>query len=206
MFCSKACHLLNQKENAASYDFKCKKCGKSFTSRDPRYKFCSPACYHNWRRGRVDVPFEERFWKYVYKTDGCWFWIGSNDGDSGYGRIKGTERKNIGSHIASWQLHFGTIPKGHEVCHRCDNPQCVRPDHLFLGTHLENMRDSKLKGVIRHIDNRGERHGMSKLTADQVLAMRSEYRPGNGASVAIKYGVSRSALSGIIHRRLWRHV
>src|ERR1700736_2929166 len=88
---------------------------------------------------------EERFWNRVYKTPNCWFWIGVLRG--GYGVFALRHGKAIGTHKFSWQLHFGEVPKGKCVCHTCDIRQCVRPDHLYLGTVRENTLDSVSKGT-----------------------------------------------------------
>jgi hypothetical protein len=92
------------------------------------------------------APLAERFWRYVERSTGCWLWIGCRQ-RPGYGRIgreggKGTRY----AHHVSWELHYGPIPEGQQVLHRCDNPPCVRPDHLFLGSQLENVRDMWDKG------------------------------------------------------------
>ena len=87
----------------------------------------------------------ERFWPRVRKGDGCWEWQGHRS-SHGYGKI-GCGGKDIGTHRVAWELAHGPIPAGMHVCHRCDNPPCVRPDHLFLGTHSDNMRDLAEKGL-----------------------------------------------------------
>jgi len=85
------------------------------------------------------VTREERFWDKVQKTDTCWLWIGSTNQD-GYGRFN-IGGKLGGAHRYSFELHTGEIPEGMHVLHTCDTPACVRPDHLFLGTHSDNMQD-----------------------------------------------------------------
>lgn len=95
----------------------------------------------------------DRFWMKVIKTDGCWKWTGAKH-PFGYGMIRagGTQEK-ITSSRASWLVHFGDIPPGMMVCHKCDNPECTNPEHLFLGTGTDNMedREDKSRG-IRHFD------------------------------------------------------
>lgn len=94
------------------------------------------------------MPLTQRFWRKVERSDGCWLWTGVRTG-RGYGRIQqgGLEkRKALLVHRLSWELHFGAIPAGLVVCHKCDVPLCVRPDHLFLGTQRDNIADCIAKG------------------------------------------------------------
>lgn len=92
--------------------------------------------------------FEVRFWTSVKSSAGCWEWMKGRSDERGYGVTADVGRK-LQAHRASWELHYGPIPEGLFVCHKCDNPPCVRPDHLFLGTHLDNMRDMIAKGRDR---------------------------------------------------------
>lgn len=86
----------------------------------------------------------ERFWAKVRKTDDCWLWTASADG-KGYGKML-VDGKLQQAHRLSWLIHTGESPGDWHVCHKCDNPPCVRPDHLFLGTAVDNMRDMHAKG------------------------------------------------------------
>jgi hypothetical protein len=91
--------------------------------------------------------FEERFWSGVEKSESCWEWQRYCCTSTGYGRMSGMDGyTKIGTHRASWMIHNGSIPDGMHVLHACDNRKCVRPDHLFLGTHQDNMRDMWEKG------------------------------------------------------------
>lgn len=138
------------------------------------------------------------FWKKVTVTDGCWLWTGSTNG-SGYGEIRS---KEIGgkryAHRFSWELEFGPIPKGGEVCHSCDQPSCVNPEHLFLGSHHDNMLDAKAKNRMPA----GERNGQAKLTIDQVREIRSTTGL-TAESIARKFNVSRSLISLILRGDRW---
>jgi hypothetical protein len=90
----------------------------------------------------------ERFWRYVFKTDNCWFWIGCCDA-YGYGAIR-INRNTEKAHVVSFQLNGGVAPNGAHVLHRCDTPQCVRPDHLYLGGYSENAHDRGSTGKSGH--------------------------------------------------------
>lgn len=97
-------------------------------------------------RGPKTKSLAERFWSKVIKHEkGCWEWKGARH-LGGYGKVG----QRLASHV-SWIVHFGSVPEGLEVCHSCDNPECTRPDHLWLGTHGDNMRDAFAKGRIVHI-------------------------------------------------------
>lgn len=99
---------------------------------------------HN-RAAHAQPSISKRFWSHVDKTDGCWLWTGADKGALGHGRfyVKGKRTK---VHRFSWELANGPIPPGLFVLHRCDNGACVRPDHLFLGTQADNIRDMDSKG------------------------------------------------------------
>ena len=138
----------------------------------------------------------------------CWEWTAAKF-KRGYGQF-GLFRKTLQAHRVSWIIANGAIPKaaGHHgicVCHRCDNPSCVNPGHLFLGTHTDNMRDMEAKD--RRVYFCGESHGSSKLTDSQVLDIRSRYKSGELAKkLAQEYGVWPSAVSKIITRENWKHI
>jgi hypothetical protein len=115
-----------------------------------------------------------------------------------------------------WELDNGPIPPGMEICHACDVPGCVKPDHLFLGTHADNMADMASKGkgfyghpnvMITHPEKRhwGERNSQAKLTSEQVKMIRQEYKPGNVTMQALakRYGVCRQLIGKIIRGKLW---
>lgn len=102
---------------------------------------------------QITEKVKERFWKRVEKTGGCWLWTGSCF-PNGYGQFS-LSKTSVGAHRISWLIHNGDIPTGIFVCHHCDNPICIRPDHLFLGTAQDNTRDAATKGRMA----KGDRHG-----------------------------------------------
>jgi HNH endonuclease len=114
---------------------------------------CGTHYARQWRRGgdpRINLnrrrSLADRFWEKVKKTDGCWEWTARRL-PKGYGTISCVDhRTSLCAHRVSWELHNGPIPDGMWVLHHCDNPQCANPDHLFLGTHTQNMRDMLAKG------------------------------------------------------------
>ena len=124
------------------------------------------------KRGRKSKALVERFWTKVDKRgpDECWSWL-AYVGEKGYGQIKADgNRKMLRAHRVSWELNIGPIPDGLCVCHHCDNPPCVNPAHLFVGTYGDNNRDAYRKGrkVPPTPDNRGELNGQAKLTEAHV--------------------------------------
>jgi hypothetical protein len=119
----------------------------------------------------VRRPAEDRFWAKVEKTEGCWLWTGSRRPPGGYGQFRSANQQMVSTHRFSWELHNGLIPPGLCVCHRCDNPACVRPDHLFLGTMLDNNRDMMAKGRDRYAGRTHCDRG-HELTAENVCQHR----------------------------------
>jgi len=155
---------------------------------------------------------EERFWEKVDKTADCWVWTASCA--SGYGRIcrGGHSGPQVQSHRLSWEIHNGPIPEGLQVLHHCDNKKCVRPDHLFLGSQLDNMRDMIFKGRHCHGEARsklvrGEQSGNAKLTERQVQDMKSYLSQGVLPYILAKYfQVNWRTISAIKCDKSWRHV
>ena len=148
----------------------------------------------------------ERFWAQVARGEGeaCWLWAGGT-GNSGYGLFRLGPRK-VGAHRVAWMLtHGGLPPSGQHVCHTCDTPLCVRPEHLFLGSHTDNMRDASRKGRKRGRGGRtGEGNGRARLPATTVLRLRAlPYRHGMDTELARALGVSVSAVHLARTGRTW---
>lgn len=134
----------------------------------------------------------------------CYLWLGSKK-KTGYGSI-GFRRKIWRVSRVTWTLRFGEIPERTEVCHRCDNPACFNPEHLFLGSHGDNMRDAEKKKRVAHL--KGEDHSMAKLTAADVIQIRAEYDPKliSRRKLAVKFNVSYSLVCMITRRQIWKHI
>lgn len=175
-------------------------------------KYCSRAC-----RFASYGTLEERFWSKVDTSGECWTWLGSrNAGD--YGWFEYQNRMHLAHRIA-WMLTHGELP-GLFVCHTCDNPPCVRPDHLFLGDASANMSDMTRKG--RHpyrtgdehytrqrpeVLRRGEAHQNAIITDEIVRAIRLGHERGiSQQSLADHFGIHQTTVSRIIRRTAWRHV
>lgn len=143
-----------------------------------------------------------RFQKYVKVSEsGCHEWIGSLDA-YGYGQLN-INRRPAKAHRIAWELANGPVPEGMSILHRCDNPQCVNPEHLFPGTQSDNMKDAARKGRMHP----GEKHGMSKLTESDVLAMRMAHSSGEGRrDIASRFNVPYSTVNEIIRRDAWKHI
>ncbi len=164
--------------------------------------------------------FVERFWakvdkngpvpEHVPELGQCWRWTASCH-PWGYGQISKGGKHNSGhllAHVASWILHFGPVPQGLEVTHRCDCPQCSRPDHLRLGTHADNMRDC----IQKKRNARGEKCGSSKLTQAQADEIRRRFvkgkrgpKPsGNYKELMREFGIGMWSIHAIAFGRAWK--
>ncbi|MGQ0721043.1 MAG: HNH endonuclease [Candidatus Eiseniibacteriota bacterium] len=164
-----------------------------------------------------------RFWSKVDKSGDCWIWTAGSS-RNGYGQFHMNGRPHRAPRVA-WEWAHGVIPDGLFVCHRCDNPACVNPEHLFLGTPSDNMKDASRKGRVSwqrrpwtlprgndHWANKtperrttGERHGMAKLTSTDVVEMRRMSASGVPNKVlAERFGVHRNTALKIVTHKQWR--
>lgn len=155
-----------------------------------------------------------RFWSKVDRSAGdaaCWEWQGYRM-PLGYGQMNVGGRKG-GAHLAhrlAWEITHGAIPPGLEVCHNCpggDNPSCVNPAHLFLGTHADNMSDMGRKGRAGGPGMPGGLHPSARLTEHDVRVIRARAQSGEvHRLIAADFGLCRSTVSYIVNRRLWSHI
>lgn len=144
------------------------------------------------------------FNQYEVAESGCWEWNGPGGRDVyGYGRFRIGGGKRKKAHRAFYERFVGVIPDGMIVRHLCDNPPCVNPAHLAVGTHHDNAQDR-----VRHGRTlKGERNPRALLAPDDVLDILARRRGGEtGRSLAAAYGVTPSTVSGIVHGRIWSHV
>lgn len=174
----------------------------------------------------MPIPLQdpiERFWRYVdKKPSGCWIWTGARCGGQevgGYGRFRVRQINEHYAHRFAFRHFNGPVASDKYVCHRCDNPICVNPAHLFLATATENIADARRKNRLAT----GNRHGLAKnpfaaargnrcphakLTGTAVAEIRRRYRPRmvSQQDLANEFGVSREAIREVLKGRSWRHL
>lgn len=152
------------------------------------------------RKQRLECFFMEKV--HPEPNTGCWLWTGTDKGN-GYGMITVGGRREL-AHRVSYRLYKSEIPSGMYVCHQCDTPSCVNPDHLWLGTQRENIRDCVAKGRANRRAPKGENHHAAKLTAIDVEAIRAApFFYGAVKQLAEKYGVRPEAITAIRNGRAW---
>lgn len=150
----------------------------------------------------------DRFFSKVDTSGDCWNWIG-NRNPQGYGRIN-ISKKLLLAHRVSYEYAFGAIAEGLMICHHCDNPSCVRPEHLFAGTLADNMRDMVEKGRSHGALPllQGEGHSQAKLTAEQVRIIRTRHAEDLVPLVTLssEFKVSVEQISRIVRGQVWKHL
>lgn len=208
-------------------DLVCETCGLNFPFYQmkgrPIPRFCSHKCrgHTGFRPGAPllisemtkEQKFErliKSFEKHVIRQDGCWGWKGST-AKGGYGVM--SCRKGIGpdrAHRASWIIHRGNIPEGMHVCHRCDNPTCTNPDHLWIGTHKQNNNDKIAKGRANYKNppvKKGSDNSSAKLNENQVKSIKLLIKEGKSCySLGKEFNVAKITILRIKNGLNWSHI
>lgn len=177
----------------------CSHCGNPFSAwpanvKRGRAKFCSVAC----RQAAQTLHPEDLWSRLAHLENGCWVWTGHTV-PFGYGTLR-AEGKLHPTHRLAWELTHGPIPDGLCVLHRCDNPPCCNPSHLFLGTHSDNMKDCVSKNRIA----KGESVGRHKLTHEQVVTILTSHK--STKELASYFHVHPNHILRLRARKQWRHV
>lgn len=186
------CDIVSARANRSTGSVRCPACGAGLASLLALY---------GHSKAHMKPSRAERFWRLVDRSGECWTWQGSHDA-KGYG-LTGLGLISR-AHRMSWALAFGVLPNEAHVLHKCDNPPCVRPDHLFLGNNSVNQLDAFAKGRQTNV---GTSNPRARLTEDDVRAIRSRRAAGE-TTIALgrEFGVTTTAISAITLRQLWRHV
>lgn len=190
--------------NMKPVDYFCERCTAKIIPSRKRSRFCGRVCSSKFR---VEKYSKDGVWKHIDASGGdraCWPWTGYKN-ESGYGIIQSKAFKESGSRLAHRTVFFVVYNQRPEaVCHRCDNPLCCNPKHLFAGTRAENNRDRARKR--RSAYTRGSKNPYSRLTESQVIELRQLYKKGRSAELARKYGISKLYVQQIANRAVWNHI
>ena len=206
-FCSRACVMRYVKTVNTKYpqtiEQTCEHCGKVFQAshkkvRQGKGRFCSVHCRAKMAARK---PVDERFWANVQQSksvNDCWLWTG-NITVHGYGFMS-VEGKIWPAHRLSYTMHYGPIPDGLLVCHACNTPRCVRPNHLYLGSDKDNARDKVLSMPLA-LRTRG------KMTSSTVKKIRNMATQGvSKHAIAKRFGLSYTTVWAIVTRKTWAHI
>ncbi len=180
----------------------CATCGSEFRVypyNAAKAKYCSLGC----RTTKEAAPVAENFERHIaYITEsGCHLWTASLN-NKGYGSFRLKKRTKL-AHRVAWEQRNGPIPDGLYVCHKCDTPSCVNPDHMFLGTPADNMRDAANKGRIPY----GEAHHNAKLNDQNVRAIREMRSAGmTQSAIGARIGVSQTVVGDVLAGSIWARV
>ncbi len=157
-------------------------------------------------RSEIEPIAEARFWSRVKVgcSNDCWRWHGTYRNKGAYGQMC-VNGYYVGAHVVAFALACADVPAGMCVLHKCDNPPCCNPKHLFLGTMKENTQDCKIKG--RLADRSGSKNGHSKLSEDQVRQIRKSSFDGEiYEELAERFGVATVTIAKICQRKLWKNI
>lgn len=160
---------------------------------------------HRFSNGKQDTVYE-RFWRKVIVTETCWLWKNAKN-NKGYGRLSDGVSVQC-SHRIAWAMFRGSIPANIMVLHGCDTPLCVNPNHLFLGTQLDNVRDMMNKGRSNFWPgHHGERHVRAKLTDAAAREIVEQIAAGIATrkELAVRWGVSYATVCHLLQGRSWHH-
>lgn len=198
----------------------CAHCGQTFSCHPSqvRYgrKYCSHECANAAKR---EAGLAERYWRHVVKREGCWEWTGPKNA-LGYPVINKTSNDKFYGHRVAWELCNGPIPAGMMVCHRCDNPTCTNPEHLFLGTQADNMADMRQKGRAHNVaeycrqhpeekaigNHTGIHNGRAKLVPCVVNEIRHLHNAQgiSGRELARRFGIGYTQVGRILRHEQWK--
>jgi hypothetical protein len=150
------------------------------------------------------ISIERRLQKYKILENGCWHFLGSKDKD-GYGVFGYGRGKQLRAHRASFEFHKKTSAVGLLVCHSCDNPSCINPDHLFLGNPKDNTQDMIKKG--RKANCQGSNHPLAKLSVLDIVLIKQYRSTGKKLKeIADQFGVTFQTISEICRGKTWKHL
>lgn len=169
----------------------CAACGTIFQPRTRRTISCGIICHGKLSAAKHHDRAVDKFWtQFEIGNEGCWEWKGKRN-RRGYGQSTFADKNMRIAHRTMWQFIFGPIPNGLFICHHCDNPPCIRPSHLFLGTHTDNMLDSIIK----------ERFSKQRLSIGQIEEIHKLHASGKyfHREIALKFGVSQSHVTRIVN-------
>jgi len=204
------------------YEKSCYTCKKTYETKIKKSKFCSPKCIRYcgpkdalrnrkgkcwWKEASEEERLKgliKRYENAVIKKKGCWGWK-QKCSSNGYGKIQLFHGKNIGAHRASWIIHNGEFNKKLWVLHKCDNPPCTNPDHLFLGTPKDNSQDCSRKN--RKNLTIGSARSHTKLNEIKVKKIKDLLKNKvSWSNIAKMFSVSTSCIQGVAQNKVWKHV
>lgn len=171
----------------------CGTCGKEYRPKALKQISCSGACRGLAQRKAAQA----RFWERMDKTGSCWLWRGAVT-THGYGCVKWDERV-LGAHKVAYTLVKGEVPAGMQIRHSCDTRLCCNPEHLEIGTHIDNMADMAARG-------RGQKDGKRILTAEAVREIRAAHGKESSGTLSKRFNVQQSYIFAIWAGRVWRKV